>query len=74
MSAASKLKMAKGQKSKKAYVKGIDISELGPIQKMHLRRIAPGHSADYMRELIKNILWGRSYTRASALAKEKYHM
>ena len=66
--------MAKGQKSKKAYVKGIDISELGPIQKMHLRRIAPGHSADYMRELIKNILWGRSYMRASDLARKKYHI
>ena len=66
--------MAKGQKSKRAYVKGINISELGPIQKMHLRRIAPGHSTDYMRELIKNILWGRSYMRASDLARKKYHL
>ena len=66
--------MAKGQKSKKAYVKGIDISELGPVQKSHLRRIAPGHSTDYMRELIKNILWGRSYMRASELARKKYHI
>ncbi len=66
--------MAKGQKSKKAYVKGIDISELGPIQKMHLRRIAPDHSKDYMSELIKNILWGRSYMRASDLARKKYHI
>ena len=66
--------MAKGNKNKKTYVKGIDISELGPVQKSHLRRIAPGHSTDYMRELIKNILWGRSYMRASELARKKYHI
>ena len=66
--------MAKGQKSKKAYVKGINISALGPIHQMHLRRIAPGHSVDYLRELIKNILWGRSYMRASELARKKYNI
>ena len=66
--------MAKGQKRKKAYVKGIDISELGPVQKSHLRRIAPGHSVDFMRELGKNMLWGSSYVRASELARKKYHI
>jgi hypothetical protein len=66
--------MAKGQKSVKVFIKGFDVSELGPIQKMQLRRIAPYHSKDYMRELIKNLMWGRSYMRASEMARQKYHV
>ena len=54
---------------KYGYVKGISLRGLTGPQKKQIRSIAPGHSRDYIRQMVVAMRRGASYSTATQVAR-----